>query len=63
MYVYGHKLRYGNVPGTNTSTYPILEVPSLKWSIRASLPIIRGRPGHKLLVGLNIFALLEKKLF
>jgi hypothetical protein len=33
MYVYGHKLRYIYVPGTDRGTYPEL---SLKWSTRAS---------------------------
>jgi hypothetical protein len=36
MCVYEHKLRYGYVPDTDTSTYPV-SVLFLKWSTRKSL--------------------------
>jgi hypothetical protein len=35
LYVYGHKLKYGYVSGTDTGTYPV-PVLYLKWNIRAS---------------------------
>jgi hypothetical protein len=39
--VYGYKLRYGYVPGTDTGTYPV-PVLSLKWSTRASYTAFKG---------------------